>query len=385
MRILLILPSFPYPADSGYRIKTFNLIRILQKHFEVEMMILQLKPEDHDMSYFEENKIYSSFFSIGLIEKAVNLIAAIFTRRPFQSAVYSCKKARKKLISNIDKYDYVVCSMIRTSSYIDLIPKNKLIVDMVDLLSKSYSKSKENTNSQFFKLIYRLEAGRLASMERYVAEHARYVLLVNKEEAEGLNQFHNNAKWIPNGVNSSLFKYNKIDSSFSCDIVFLGTMNYQPNIDAILWLDKYVLDYLDPKIRLTIIGRNPAASILDLQKRRKNVLITGYVEDPYVILNSSLAVVAPMQNGGGIQNKLLESMALGTINVVTSYAANPIVGAKDGEHFLVEDDPKAFARAVNAILSHHDQYIYLKKSAKDFICSRYTWQQYEDSLMQCFR
>jgi len=160
---------------------------------------------------------------------------------------------------------------------------------------------------------------------------------------------------------------------------------YQPNIDAILWLDKYVLDYLDPKIRLTIIGRNPATSILDLQKRRKNVLITGYVQDPYVILNSSLAVVAPMQNGGGIQNKLLESMALGTINVVTSYAANPIVGAKDGEHFLVKDDPKEFARAVNAILSDHDQYIYLKKSAKDFICSKYTWQQYEHSLMQCFR
>ena len=222
-------------------------------------------------------------------------------------------------------------------------------------------------------------------MERYVSEHARCVLLVNKEEAEELNRFQNNAKWIPNGVNSSLFNYDKINLSFSYDIVFLGTMNYQPNIDAILWLDKYVLDYLDPKIRLTIIGRNPATPILDLHKRRKNVLITGYVQDPYVILNSSLAVVAPMQNGGGIQNKLLESMALGTINVVTSYAANPIVGAKDGEHFLVKDDPQEFARAVNAILLDHDQYIYLKKSAKDFICSKYTWQQYEDSLMQCFR
>lgn len=385
MRVLLILPSFPYPADSGYRIKTFNLICILQKYFEVELMILQLKPEVPDISYFKEHNITCNFFPIGLVEKTINLLAAIFTDRPFQSAVYNCKNARKNLLNSIDKCDYVICSMIRTSSYMNLIPKNKLIVDMVDLLSKSYSKSKENTNSQFFKLIYRLEAGRLASMERYVAKHARYVLLVNKEETEYLNRYNSNAKWIPNGVNSSLFEYSKIDQSFSHDIVFLGTMNYQPNIDAILWLDRYVLDYLDPKIRLTIIGRNPVASILDLQKRRKNVLITGYVEDPYIILHSSLAVVAPMQNGGGIQNKLLESMALGTINVVTSYAANPIVGAKDREHFLVKDDPKEFARAINAILYDRDKYIYLKNNAKDFIRNKYTWQQYENSLIQCFQ
>lgn len=378
------MPSFPYPADSGYRIKTFNLIQILKKYFEIDLMILQLKSEEHDLSYFHENSINCNIFTVNLIEKTLNLAKAIFTNSPFQSAVYKCKRARKELKYSVDRYDYVVCSMIRTSDYVDLVPRNKLIVDMVDLLSRGYTKSRENTNSTFFKLVYRLEAGRLAFMERYVADKARYVLLVNKEETEYLNQRNNNVKWIPNGVNKVLFDYNKLDLNYSNDIVFLGTMNYQPNIDAMLWLDKHVLDHLDPRIRLIIIGRNPAASILDLQKRRKNVLITGYVEDPYIILNSGLAVVAPMQNGGGIQNKLLESMALGTINVVTRYAANPIFGAKDGEHFLVYDNPEEFAIALNNILFDREKFYFLKKGAKDFIRSNYTWEQYEQSLIPCF-
>lgn len=385
MKVLLILPSFPYPADNGYRIKTFNLIKILRRFFQIELMVLRLKEEEIDDSYLRNNDIPYNVFTIGMAEKIANLTGAIFTKIPFQSAIYKCSRARKELKDKIRDYDYIVCSMVRTGCYVDLIPKDKLIVDMVDMLSKSYSRSISNTTSSFYRLVYKLEVGRLAYMEKYIAEKSHHVLLVNKEETWHLNKYNHNVKWIPNGVNNKLFDYDNIDVGYSDDIVFIGTMDYQPNVDAILWLDKYVLDHLNEQIRLIIIGRNPAKLILEIQKKRKNVLIMGFLEDPYIIVKSCLAVVAPMQNGGGIQNKLLESMAMGTINVVSSYAAKPIVGAENGKHFIVNDDPEQFASTVNSIFKNRIKYESFKVHSKELIINNYTWEQYASALIPIFK
>jgi len=150
-------------------------------------------------------------------------------------------------------------------------------------------------------------------------------------------------------------------------------MDYQPNIDAVLWFVENVLPHLNRDLKFIVVGAYPKKIIQDLPKTFKNVEVTGYVEDPYLILKSCLCVVAPMQTGGGIQNKILESMALGTINIVSSLAAKPI-GAEHGKHFLVCDDPKEMVNLINKIYENPKNFEYLKVNARDFIKNNFTWQ-----------
>jgi glycosyltransferase involved in cell wall biosynthesis len=88
-----------------------------------------------------------------------------------------------------------------------------------------------------------------------------------------------------------------------------------------------------------------------------------------------------MQTGGGIQNKIIESMALGTINIVSSLAAKPI-GAEHGKHFLVCDDPKEMANVINNIYKNPKNFETLKKNAREYIMSNFTWSIYEKKLME---
>lgn len=101
----------------------------------------------------------------------------------------------------------------------------------------------------------------------------------------------------------------------------------------------------------------------------------------YEILKSSLCIVAPMQTGGGIQNKILECMALGTINIVSSLAAKPI-GGVHGEHFLVMDEPKEIAQTINDIYINPQKYEHIKVKGREFIKNNFTWTIYENKVME---
>ena len=111
-------------------------------------------------------------------------------------------------------------------------------------------------------------------------------------------------------------------------------------------------------------------------------MVTGFLEDPYVILNSCFCVIAPMQTGGGIQNKVLETMALGKVNVLTTYGAKPIKGATTNEHFIVRDSPTLMAVVINDIYMFPNKYNIIGKNAKKLILENYTWAAYESSLLR---
>jgi glycosyltransferase involved in cell wall biosynthesis len=158
-------------------------------------------------------------------------------------------------------------------------------------------------------------------------------------------------------------------------------MDYQPNVDAVLWFSEKVLPLLPSDLKFFIIGANPTKKVKKLAKKYQNVVVTGFVEDPYEILKSSLCVVSPMQTGGGIQNKVLESMALGTINILSSIAARPI-GAKNGEEYLVIDHPEQMGEEICKIWKNPSLYSHFRQKSRDFIARNFTWERYEEILIQ---
>jgi len=378
--ILFLSSRLPYPPIGGDRLKNYWLLKILSEHFTV-----------HLVSIHEESKVPLEFYewanSIGITYKIfkkpkwkffLNAYKGLFNKLPLQVNYYYFSDIQKYMNTIYENYDLIFSTLIRTAKYVMGINKPK-ILDMADSIGLNYQRSIKRTSSKFWKILYTIESKRLLNFEKKCILNFNKTLFFNNEEREFFN-LPERTVWIPHGVNETLLSYNKIDSKFNNYIAFFGKMDYQPNIDAVIWFVKNVLPKLHKDLKFIIVGANPSKQVKNLSKKYSNIEITGYVKDPYIILKSSLCVVSPMQTGGGIQNKILESMALGTINIVSSLASKAI-GAKHGKDYFVIDDPQEIATLINNIYKNPQAFEVIKINAREFIKNNFTWQIYENKLL----
>jgi hypothetical protein len=379
-KILLIVSRIPYPPTSGDKLKSFNLLKILSKSFDVHLVVITDESLNKDTSFilnkyttktkvFTKNK-YLFYF---------NATRVLFNYEPLQVGYYYFKDVQKYVDIHLCDSSFVISTLVRTTKYLENYNGLKYF-DVVDSIAISYKNSLKNVNSLFWRMIYKFEIKRLFKYEKKCISEFSNSFFVNKFECDYWSKY-GKTTWIPNGVNYDLLSYDKCNNQYLRDIVFFGKMNYQPNIDAVLWFVNNVLESINKNIKLIIVGSFPAPSISALADQYENIQVTGFLDDPYEIIYSSLLVVSPMQTGGGMQNKVLESMALGKLNIVSKLAADPIIGANNGEHFLVLDHPNEIARVINDAYLGEYKYQDICNNAKELISNKYTWGLYEDKLL----
>lgn len=178
---------------------------------------------------------------------------------------------------------------------------------------------------------------------------------------------------IPNGVREDLLSRPAVEDEEDW-IVFLGKMSYAPNVDAVVYFANEVFPHvraLLPGAKFAIVGVSPAKEVLKLAKI-PGVSVTGYVEDPYDYIERAKVVVAPLRFSAGIQNKILEAMALRKPIVTTSKGARGIEG-KDRTHFVVADDPANMAKKIVELLQDRSQRELLGQQARRLVEERYRW------------
>jgi len=378
-RILFLSSRLPYPPIGGDRLKNFWLLKILSKHFNIHLVSITEKDVTYKFySWANEIGITYKIFRKTRLDFILNASRFMFNRLPIQVNYYYFKDIQNYIDSIYHKYDLLFATLIRTAKYV--IDKDKpKILDMADSIGLSYKRSAKRTYSKLWKIIYNVESKRLLDFESKCIISFNKTLFVNNEE-RAFFKYPEKTVWLANGVNEHLLTYDRVNLKYKNHIIFFGKMDYQPNIDAVLWFVKNVLPFLNRNLKFAIVGANPPKKIKLLEKKYSNVIVTGFIEDPYEIIKSSLCVVAPMQTGGGIQNKILESMALGTINIVSSLAAKPI-GGKNGEHYFIVDDPEEVVHLINDIYKNSKKYEYIKENARDFIKNNFTWGVYEKKLL----
>lgn len=375
--LLLISSRFPYPPIGGDKLKSHFLIQILKKHYKIHFVcISNTKITSEMIKYCEENFSSYKFFYKTRFDHLYAMGKKFFSYLPLQVSYYTFQDIKSYIKTHSINCDFIINTLVRTSEYaLELkIPK---FLDMVDSIAINYQHSQKKTKSIFWKLVYTLETPRLLRYEKKCVTNYNLSFFVNQNEATTYKKYGNVA-WIPNGVDQKLFTYNHTDPTYSNCIVFCGKMDYQPNIDAILWFYNNVFHMLDSKIQLLVVGSNPSKKIQNLQSDR--IVISGYVEDPYLLVNSAFLSIAPMQTGGGIQNKILEAMALGKIVITSELGASPIIGHKPS-NLLVYKNAYHMARMINKIHDNPTRYRRIGKKAKRFISQNFTWEQYESKLI----
>jgi len=380
-KVLYLTSRLPYPPVGGDKLRTYNILKILAKKYDVNLVVITDEVMDNEteialQKYTQELKVFSKpkyrFY--------INTLKFLINSLPLQVNYYYFNDVQKHIDNVLEKVDLCVSNLVRTTQYLENTSKPKYL-DMVDSIGLNYQASKEHVVSFFWKSIYNVETDRLLTYEKNCVKNFTNTFLVNKYESEYWSKF-GNVTWVPNGVNKELFTYDKKDNKYSNHIAFFGKMDYQPNVDAVMWFIDNVLKDIDKNLKFIIIGTRPNQHILELSTKYDNIEITGFVDDPFEILNSVLTVVAPMQTGGGIQNKILESMALGTINIVSSLGAKPIVGAEDKEHLFVCDNGSDVSKLINDIYKDKDKYQYIKNNSRNLIKKCYTWEECENTLFK---
>lgn len=381
-KCLLILPRDIFPINCGYSLKNQALIKSLSEKYRLTIILISDKGLSEDGESFYNN--YSENFHFYKFSKwhfLFNVTISLFTKIPMQIGYYHFRKVQKKIDSIINDFDIAIGALIRTYYYIYKANSGCVnVFDMVDSIGLNYLSSKRNVESIFWEIIYNIETPRLLNYEKKFIRHSDVTYLFNPNEVDFWKQ-EGNVRWLPHGVNSELFSYDLVENTFKEYVAFIGKMDYRPNIDAVEWYVKNIHLNLKKRKPLIIVGANPVDSIKKLSSDYDDVIVTGFVEDPYIYLNSSSAVIAPMQTGGGIQNKVLEAMALGKVVIMSSLAAAPIKGGNPEKHYLIANQLNDYDDAFEK-LKDHEACAKIMKNAKKLIEDVYTWDNYSMYYIQ---
>ena len=372
-KCFLLLPRPVFPTVSGYSLKNYNLIRILSEKYALTVGVISPSElSDVEKDYYKSLGIRFFSWRIPRWKSCLSTALGLFSRLPLQVCYYYDRGLQRRVDQEAEKADVLIAALIRTRQYFSQFDRNagrrkagaetaedgrrpgkRLVFDMVDSIAMNYARSEASTASLFWRLIYRIEGRRLAAYEKKWIRESDVTYLFNPEEQKALSGY-GSVRCVPHGVNGALFTYEKDHAaeleaylgaggaSVDCAektasgaplenaVVFMGKMNYQPNVDAALWYLKNVHPKICGRVPFVIVGAYPTEEIRKAAAGLKNVTVTGFVEDPYLYVSAAMAAVAPMQSGGGIQNKVLESMALGKVNLVSPLAAAALEGLENG-------------------------------------------------------
>ena len=290
--------------------------------------------------------------------------------------MYESHDARISIENSLKGADAAICSVIRTSQYI----RNKNIpnyFDLADSLGQVYKYNKYRVN-WLLKLIYEIEYPRLLRLENSLIQSSNGVFFFNEEEARFYG--NHNVHVVTHGVNYELLSRNFSDDRDAYALTFIGKMSVIHNVEMVKWFVKNVMPLIPDKIKLHVIGADPSGDLIALSSKYPRLIIRGYVEDPYPLIHSSLACICPLQIGGGIQNKIIESLSIGAVVIASSRAALPFSEIV-GSGLLVCDSPLEWSMAVMRSYIDHNSYNDQRRLGRLYARNRFSWDAYGSQIL----
>lgn len=375
MHLLFLSRWFPYPPDNGSKIRIYNLLRGLSRRYEISLISFY-KPSEGNPDIKALQSICADVQVVPWKEyrpRSWQSIMALLSSKPRAYVdTYSEEMAtliRKKLSEC--RCDLVIASQIDTALYAPTFYGVPAIFEEVEVGVPYDQAFQANTTRARMR-------GRLTWFKhrRYLAALLGYFdacTVVSDREEELLKSHITSTQpvvMIPNCVDLDL--YEVVDEApIPNQIIFIGSLTYQPNYEGIVWFLREVFPLIRqeiPDAHLTITGDHANKPLPQVD----GVTRTGMVDNVYSYVASSWLSVVPLRTGGGTRLKILESMALSTPVVTTTKGAEGL-DVRDDQHVLVANEPDEFARAVIKLLGDP---IYRKRIAKNGISlvrEKYNW------------
>ena len=378
MRILVLAQRVPYPPNRGDKIPAYHYIRHLAQHHEVNVACLADGPDDL-VNVKGLEPLVKSVDAVPLSRtgRRVRALAALLGRRPLTVAYFDEPELRRQVRARVarEAIDLAIVFGSGMTSYVEEFADLPRIVQFVDLDSLKWQDYAAATYPPQ-RWVYATEARRLLGYERHLAATFAHSLVCSTRELEAFRRLIPDApvRCIRNGVDLDYFRPRHVVKTANA-LVFTGVMNYLPNVDGVDWFCREILPLIQqqvPNTTFTICGSAPSPKVKALAKL-PGVSVTGAVPDVRTYLARSSVGVVPLRIARGIQNKLLEAMAMGLPAVATTSAWRGIE-AKDGRDLLVADEPAAFAAAVVQLLQDQRLRQTMGQAARETMETHYRWE-----------
>lgn len=374
MKILVIASRFPWPLEKGDKLRLYQQLKYLSQHHEVHLFALTHQfVSKQEQDKIKELGISISLFRIPLYKLFWNLLKGIIQGLPPSVAYFTDNQAKGALRKLADELHptLVIAQLVRTGEYLNELPYTK-VLDYMDAFSY-ISQQQARKASRLVRPFYALEAKRIAAYEQKLAHLTQLQVFISERDRLHLDP---EKKWqalvVPNGIDLSYFH---ADSSVvpEFDLGFIGNLGYFPNIEAAHYLIEKVMPIIwqsKPDLKLLLAGARPNRHLKHLASDR--ITIWEWLPDIRVAYNSCKLFVAPLFDGAGQQNKILEAMAMG-IPVITTDHVNEGIGATRDKALLVANNPEDFARAIISLSENNPKRKLLVDEGLKFVTTHFDW------------
>lgn len=369
MRILFLTNLLPYPLDNGGKIKTYTTIRALadaghkidlvcfteknniQKEYENQLLQLCQKVE----------QVYLKLTTAENIQYMMLMaIKSLFSAYSFGLYKYQSGKMKQKLeeLCRDNNYEYIYFDHLQLCVYKEylkkLLPNAKMILDEHNCEALIMSRNADKATNLLKKLFLQIESKKLGKFESRILGEMDANIVLSEEDYQELRKQHKGDfkhVIIPIGVPDRGMKKSVEKEGDLLNILFLGTLTWEPNNQGLIWFLKNVIPLLERrniKFKFYIVGKNPSIEVCELAKNYDNIIITGYVESVDEYYEKCDCMVVPLFIGSGQRVKLIESFSKGMPSVSTEIGAEGLQ-IENHRNILIANTAEEFGDAIKEV------------------------------------
>lgn len=382
MKLLWVKSDFLHPTTRGGQIRTLEMLRRLHRNHEVHYVAFDDPAQPEGLARSSEYcaKAYPVAHRVPAKTSpafALQLAAGLFARLPVAVSRYQSLAMRRQVETLVgqQKFDCVVCDFLFPAPNIPQLDSCVLFQHNVEaMIWKRYVEHAAGLK----RLYFRLQAARMLAYEGEVCRSVRKVIAVSEDDAATMRRIYGVARTyaVPTGVDLDYFARPGAGAGPKlADLIFVGSMDWMPNIDGAEWFVREVLPLIRsrrPDCSLAIVGRRPTPKVSRLAERDPRITVTGTVADVRPWLFGGVASIVPLRVGGGTRLKIYEAMAA-RIPVASTAIGAEGLDVADGENIHLADTPQDFAERCLALLDSEAERERLASNAWNLVASKYSW------------
>lgn len=386
MKLLLITPYYPYPAEKTGGVHTINMILNNLSNYEIDIFYYG---EDENKNYKFNNQIKNVYYEDLRNKKKYSRLKSLLIGKTYSSYMYN--------------KDSDVLNSILSSNIYDVI-----IYDQYSSMDFNIKTNTSKCNYLFMHDSYPMlfeRKGKMANIVGRIYYKLQYIYSI-KEEENNYTKFDKIFFVSSKDISNEKNMHSKIsDRFYLCNIgidinevlkapelklkgkslVFTGVMDYEPNEDAMVYFIQEVFDKVAkkcPEVTLYIVGKNPTDKLKKLVKNRKNIIVTGKVDSVFSYIKSSTIYISPLRIGSGKKNKIIEAISCGTPLIASTVSMEGFEDIEDKNLILRADSSNEWVENICKLLSDEEKRIDIKKRMLNLLDESYSWKNIAKKLVE---